>query len=86
MPVDVAHKLKKEQESYGEKLLNGRIIYDKREEQAHKRELEYIEKMRVLRCQGFSYHKFAAIFNSMGIPTKNKKGRHATTIMKILKR
>lgn len=75
---DEAHSLNKGQTAYGEKRV-------KREDKDHKRELENIEKMKELRRQGFSYHKVAAIFNSMGIPTKNKKKWHATTIMKILK-
>ncbi len=75
---EVAHSLNKGQVGYGEKRV-------KREAQTHRRELENIEKMKELRRQGFSYHKIAAIFNSMGVPTKNKKKWHATTVMKILK-
>ena len=71
--------MNKGQTAYGEKRV-------KREEQAHKREMANIQKMKELRRQGFSYHKIAAIFNSMGIPTKNKKRWHATTVMKILKK
>jgi len=74
-----AHALNKGQVGYGEKRI-------KKEEEAHKRELENIEKMIELHRQGFSYHKIAAIFNSMGIPTKNKKKWHAATIMNLLKR
>ncbi len=56
-----------------------------REVRAHKRELENIYKMRELREKGFSYWKIADIFNSMGIPTKNRRGRwHAKSIQSIL--
>ncbi len=55
-------------------------------EEAHKRELETINKMENLKAEGFSYHKIADILNTMKVPTKNKGSRwHGTTVMKILK-
>jgi hypothetical protein len=76
-PEDQARELNKGQRAYGEQRVKRRDI-------EHKRELENIEKIKELRRQGFSYHKIARIFNSMGIPTKNKKTWHSTTVMKIL--
>ena len=74
-----AHRLNKGQLRYGQKKINGTMA-------EHKRELENIAKMKELRSQGFSYWKIAGIFNSMGVPTKNKGSRwHPTTVMKILK-
>ena len=59
----------------------------KKNELDHKREIENISKMRELRDKGFSYHKIAAIFNSMKIPTKTRKGQwHSKTIYQILSR
>ena len=59
----------------------------KKNELDHKRELENISKMRELRDKGFSYHKFAAIFNSMKIPTKTKKGIwNRKTVYNVLNR
>jgi hypothetical protein len=75
--ADAAHQMNKGQLGYGEKLVENR-------ESGHRRELQHIVKMTELRRRGFSYHKIAAIFNSMGIPTKNRKKWHATTVMKIL--
>jgi hypothetical protein len=47
--------------------------------------LENIQKMKDLREKGFSYWKIADVFNSMGIPTKTRKGKwHAKTIQQIL--
>ncbi|WP_414698976.1 recombinase family protein [Oligoflexus sp.] len=69
--------MNKGQLAYGEKLVQ-------RRESGHRRELENIVKMTELRQRGFSYHKIAAILNSMGIPTKNRKKWHATTVMNIL--
>ena len=59
----------------------------KKNELEHKREIENIFKMRELRDKGFSYHKIAAIFNSMKIPTKIRKGKwHSKCIYNILHR
>jgi hypothetical protein len=77
-PEDVAHRLNKGQVAYGERRIKQREI-------EHKREIELIAKMQDLRGQGFSYHKIAAILNSMNVPTKNRKRWHATTVMNILK-
>lgn len=64
--------------AYGEKCRE-------RELKVHKRELENIQKMKDLRDKGFSYWKIADVFNSMGIPTKTRKGKwHAKTIQQIL--
>lgn len=64
--------------SYGEKCRE-------RELRVHKRELENIQKMRELRDKGFSYWKIADVFNSMGVPTKTRKGKwYAKTIHQIL--
>ena len=64
--------------AYGEKCRE-------RELKAHKKELENIQKMRELRDKGFSYWKIADVFNSMGVPTKTRKGKwHAKTIQQIL--
>lgn len=54
--------------AYGEKCRE-------RELKAHKRELENVQKMKDLRDKGFSYWKIADVFNSMGIPTKTRKGK-----------
>lgn len=57
-----------------------------RELRVHKKELENIQKIKELREKGFSYWKIADVFNSMGIPTKTRKGKwHAKTIQQILK-
>jgi hypothetical protein len=77
-PADVAHQINKGQLAYGKKLVQ-------RREQDHQRELKHIAKMIELRQQGFGYHKIAAMLNSMGIPTKNRKKWHATTVMNILR-
>lgn len=64
--------------AYGEKCRE-------RELRIHKRELENIQKMRELRDKGFSYWKIADVFNSMGVPTKTRKGKwYAKTIQQIL--
>jgi hypothetical protein len=61
------------------------IKCQERETRVHKRELENIQKMQELRDKGFSYWKIADVFNSMGIPTKTRKGRwHAKTVQVIL--
>ena len=65
---------------YGQQNRNRQII-------PNKRELQNIEKMKQLRDDGFSYWKIADIFNSMGIPTKTKRGRwHARSVQSILDR
>ncbi len=65
--------------AYGEKS-------QQREIKEHKRELQNIQRMRELREKGFSYWKIADVFNSMGIPTKSRKGKwHPKTIQQILK-
>lgn len=64
--------------AYGEKCREKELI-------AHKRELENIQKMKDLREKGFSYWKIADVFNSMGVPTKTRKGKwHAKTIQQII--
>ncbi len=64
--------------AYGQKNI-------KRTEVAHKKELEYIERMKKLRSDGYSYGKIAEIFNSMKVPTKSQKGKwHSKTIYQIL--
>ena len=66
--------------AYGQKII-------KRNEQAHKRETENVEKMEQLRDKGYSYWKIAEVFNSMKIPTKTGKGNwHAKTVYQILNR
>jgi IS30 family transposase len=75
--TDVAHRMNKGQMAYGEKQVQRREV-------DHQHELKNIAIMTKLHRQGFGYHKIAAILNSMGIPTKNRKKWHATTIMNIL--
>ncbi len=70
--------IKRRHVAYGKRML-------RRTEVTHLKELATINKMHVLRNQGFSYWKIADILNSMGIRTKTNRGRwHARTIQKIL--
>jgi hypothetical protein len=49
--------------------------------------MENIERMNRLREQGFSYWKIADILNSMGVPTKTRKGPwQARSVQQILER
>jgi predicted DNA-binding protein YlxM (UPF0122 family) len=78
--TDEAHKLSKGQLGYGERRIKRQVI-------DHKRELDNLKRMAELRDQGLSYWRIASIFNTMGIPTKNKGQKwHATTVMKIIKK
>ena len=72
-------------------LRNGQLGYGERTRNSktdkHKRELENIQKMQILREQGYSYWKIAEVLNTMKIPTKTRKAKwHPTTVMKILKK
>lgn len=59
----------------------------KRNEQAYKKELENIYKMRELRERGYSYNKIAEIFTALKIPTKTRKAKWSSkTIYSILNR
>lgn len=63
---------------YGKRVVHGREVRNQTEEQ-------HLAKMHQLRDEGFSYHKIAAIFNSMGVPTKKRGAKwHATTVMNLL--
>ncbi len=51
----------------------------------HKREQEVIFKMRELKDKGYSYWKIADVLNTMGVPTKTRRGKwHARTVLSIL--
>lgn len=63
-PVDSKNKSRM---AYGE-------AWRDRETQRNLREYVAISKMRVLRSQGLSYGKIAGVLNTMGIPTKTRKG------------
>jgi len=64
--------------AYGKKIVGRRV-------EECKSELAVIEKMKKLREQGFSYWKVADILNSMGVPTKTRKGNwHARSVQQIL--
>lgn len=66
--------------AYRERIVNRQVI-------DLQKELEVIEKMKILRKQGFSYWKIADVLNAMGIPTRTRKAEwRAATVMKILKR
>lgn len=63
---------------YGKRIVNGNEIQNQTE-------MRMIEKIKQLRDDGFSYHKIAAIFNSMGVQTKKRGAKwHATTVMNLL--
>jgi Recombinase len=52
-----------------------------------KSELAVIDKMNRLREQEFSYWKIAEVLNSMGVPTKTRKGPwQARSVQQILDR
>jgi hypothetical protein len=64
--------------SYGKRNVKGSEV-------EYKREMENIRRMRELREKGFSYHKIADVFNSMGVPTKTRKGKWSgKTVWQIL--
>jgi hypothetical protein len=66
--------------AYGERLIQKRLI-------RNKREVEVVEKMLALRQEGYSYWKIANVLTLMKIPTKNRRsGWKAATVMKILNR
>ncbi len=76
---DEAHDLNNGQCAFGEKLVAGKTV-------PHKGELIVLRRMQALRGKGLSYWKIAALLNSSGIPTENRKTRwHPTTVMKMLK-
>jgi DNA-binding transcriptional MerR regulator len=64
---------------YGQQRRNGRKV-------RNKIELATIERIVLLRRQGFSYHKIAEILNTLAIPTKTKRSKwHGTTVMNLIK-
>ncbi|WP_417335341.1 recombinase family protein [Halobacteriovorax marinus] len=66
--------------AYGEKMVL-------RQKEEHKREQQYLTKMKSLREKGFSYWKIADILNTMKVPTKRRKGKwHSKTVYSILVR
>ena len=66
--------------AYGQKIVGRKV-------EVCKSELVIVDKMNRLREQGFSYWKIADILNSMGVPTKTRKGPwQARSVQQILDR
>jgi AICAR transformylase/IMP cyclohydrolase PurH len=60
-------------------------VWRRRQVDRHKRELQYIEKMRSLRAKGFSYWKIADVMNAMEVPTKTGRRQwHARSVQQIM--
>ena len=77
---DQAHRLRKGQLRYGERNENGFIVPNFAEK-------ANIARMKSLSSEGYSLREIANVFNSLGISTKNKRGKwQATTIMKLIRR
>jgi hypothetical protein len=52
---------------------------------AYQREQGYIAKMHELRSKGFTFEQVAQALNSLGVPTKTRRGKwHRKTVNAIL--